>query len=63
MFGAMSSPAPKPTKRVRPAKSGTMYRGIELQATGGHTRFSIDQIRRALEAAVEKNADALARKA
>lgn len=56
----MSTPAPKPTKRARPVKAGALYRGVRLQPTGGRTRFSIDQIRRAVEAAVEKNADALA---
>ena len=57
----MSTPAAKPTKRARPTKVGAIYRGVRLQPMGGRSRFSIDQIRRAVEAAVEKNADALAR--
>jgi hypothetical protein len=57
----MSTPAAKPVKRARPAKAGATYRGVRLQPAGGQTRFSIDQIRRAVAAAVEKNADALAR--
>jgi hypothetical protein len=56
----MSTPAPKPVKHASPVKVGAIYRGVRLQRTGGRTRFSIDQIRRAVEAAVEKNADALA---
>jgi hypothetical protein len=58
----MSTPAPKPPKRPRPPKLGATYRGVALQATGGSSRYSIDQIRRAVKAAVEKNADALARR-
>jgi len=58
----MSTTAPKPTKRIRPTNAGAIYRGVRLQPTGGRTRFSIDQIRRAVKAAVEKNADTLARR-
>jgi hypothetical protein len=53
------SPAKRPQ---RPVKAGGHYRGVKLQATGGRTRFSLDQIRKAVEAAVVKNADALAGK-
>jgi hypothetical protein len=53
----------KPTKRaLRSFKAGRLYRGVKLQPTSGRTRFSLDQIRKAVEAAVVKNADALAGK-
>jgi hypothetical protein len=57
----MSTPIPKLAKSARPVSAGAIYRGVRIQPTGGRTRFSIDQIRQAVEAAVEKNADALAR--
>jgi hypothetical protein len=58
----MSTSARKPAKRPRAAtKVGALYRGVRLQATPGRGRFSIDQIKRAVAAAVEKNAEALAR--
>ncbi len=44
-------------------KAGATYRGVKVQATRGRTRFTLDQIKKAVEAAVVKNADALARKA
>lgn len=60
----MSAAKPKPSKASHgEAGAGATYRGIRLQATGGGTRFTLDQIKQAVEAAVVKNADALARKA
>jgi hypothetical protein len=57
----MSSPKPQPPNSGRRAtRVGATYRGVRVQATGGQARFSIDQIKRAVEAAIEKNADALA---
>lgn len=43
-----------------PAKTPRVYRGVQLQTTSGRTRFSLAQIKKAVEAAVAKNADALA---
>jgi hypothetical protein len=57
----MNNPKSQASKSGRrPAGASTTYRGLRVQATGGQTRFSIDQIRRAVEVAIEKNADALA---
>ena len=44
-------------------KTGATYRGVRVQVTPGRTRFTLEQIKKAVEAAVVKNADALARKA
>jgi hypothetical protein len=58
----MSTSVPKPAKRRRPvAKVGALYRGVRLQPMSGRARFSSDQIKRAVAAAVEKNPDALDR--
>jgi len=45
----------------RPSPSGKpVYRGVTLQmAAGGRTRFSLAQLKKAVETAVAKNADAL----
>jgi len=43
----------------RKAKSGATYRGVRIQGTAGPARFTLDQIRHAVDAAVSKNADAL----
>lgn len=57
----MSSQTPQASKSGRrPTRIGATYRGVRVQATGGQTRFSIDQIKRAVKAAIEKNADAVA---
>jgi len=59
----MSGAKPKHAKiGRRPAKIRPTYRGVRLQAIGGRSRFTLDQIKQAVEAAVVKNADALARK-
>jgi hypothetical protein len=50
-----------PNTGHRAAKVGSTYRGVRVQATDGQSRFTLDQIKRAVEAAVVKNADALAR--
>ncbi|MEA2744861.1 MAG: hypothetical protein QOF90_3192 [Acetobacteraceae bacterium] len=56
---------PKPT-RSKPAQipetTGEMYRGIRLQPFSGRSQFTRDQIKQAVEAAIAKNAQALARK-
>jgi hypothetical protein len=45
----------------RPARPKTLpYRGVQIQNTSGRSRFSVDQIRKAVEAALMKNADAIA---
>jgi uncharacterized protein (UPF0548 family) len=44
----------------RSGKAGATYRGVRLQATVGQSRFTFDQIKNAVEAALEKNAHALA---
>jgi hypothetical protein len=55
----MNSAKPKPARNgQRVARAGGTYRGVRLQDTGGETRFTLDEIRRAVEAAVAKNADA-----
>ena len=47
------------TKRSSPSKK-SVYRGVTLQAiTPGRTRFSLTQLKKAVETAVAKNAGAL----
>ncbi|MGZ9099501.1 MAG: hypothetical protein ACXW3O_07345 [Brevundimonas sp.] len=47
------------TKRPSPSKK-SVYRGVTLQtATPGRTRFSLAQLKKAVETAVTKNAGAL----
>jgi hypothetical protein len=59
----MSNPKPETGKgRRRSAKAPLTYRGVRLLATGRRTRFSLEEIRQAVEAAIAKNADALAGK-
>ena len=60
--------SPSKTKPAKPGRSlvktgATTYRGVKVQLTPGHTRFTLEQIKKAVEAAVVKNADALARRA
>jgi hypothetical protein len=50
----------KTIKRPGPSRKTSTYRGVKLQATTGATRFSLAQIKNAVEIAVAKNADALA---
>ena len=50
--------APKTGDRT--AKGGSTYRGVRVQVTDGRSRFTLDQIKRAVETAVVKNANALA---
>jgi hypothetical protein len=51
----------RPSKPGRqPAKAYPTYRGVRLQTPYGRSRFTLDQIIRAVDAALEKNADALA---
>jgi hypothetical protein len=49
---------PKTGRRAE--KAGATYRGVRLQATVGQSRFTFDQIKNAVETALEKTADALA---
>ena len=53
----MTKPAKKRDASPRAART---YRGVMLQKTTGQGRFSLQKIREAVEAAVAKNADALA---
>ena len=53
----MTKSAIKPTVRASAIRT---YRGVRLQKTSGRGRFSLTKIREAVEAAVAKNADALA---
>nr|WP_316629433.1 hypothetical protein [uncultured Brevundimonas sp.] len=47
------------TKRPSPSRK-PVYRGVTLQmAAAGRTRFSLAQLKKAVETAVAKNADAL----
>lgn len=48
--------APKKTVKGEPA----LYRGVRIQPVGGQSNFSRDQIRKAVETAIAKNANALA---
>ena len=47
-------------KSLRPASAAPLYRGVRLQKTAGRSKFTLAQIRKAVETAVSKNADALA---
>jgi hypothetical protein len=47
------------TKRASPSRTNRVYRGVQLQKTSGRTRFSLAQIKKAVETAVAKNVDAL----
>ena len=62
MFQCMSIAATsRPLKTGRQAaKAATTYRGVRLPTPYGRSRFTLDQIIRAVDAALEKNADALA---
>lgn len=57
---AAKQPAPK-TRRPT-AEVGAMYRGIRLQPYDGPSHFTREQIIQAVEAAILKNADAIAGK-
>jgi hypothetical protein len=58
---AAKSPALKTGQLT--AKVGSTCRGVRVQSTDGKSRFTLDQIKQAVEAAVVKNADALASRA
>jgi hypothetical protein len=48
------------TARKQPARKKPVYRGVTLpMAEPGRTRFSLVRLKKAVEAAVAKNADAL----
>ena len=61
----MTAPAKSsaPKTRHRSGKLGSTYRGVRLQATDGRSRFTLDQIKQAVEAALVKHADAPAGRA
>jgi hypothetical protein len=63
IFDAMRTATPKVKIPLRSSKVAATYPGVRLQPTGGPPQFAIDPIRRAVEAAIEKNADALAKTA
>jgi len=44
----------------RTAKTGPMYRGVRIQPTPGPTRFTREQLDKAIDAAIVKNPDAFA---
>jgi hypothetical protein len=57
----MSTAKPSTSKAGhRTAKVGLTYRGVRVQERDGRSRFTLDQIKRAVETAVVKNANALA---
>lgn len=60
----MTAPAKPSASKPRhsAAKAGSLYRGVRLQPTNGRSRFTLDRIKQAVEAAVVKHADALAGK-
>jgi len=62
-MSSMSAAKHKPTKFAqRPAKKGMVYRGVHVQVPAGRSRFTLNQLKRAVEAAIVKNADALSGK-
>jgi len=46
----------------RQPKAGVVYRGVHVQAPVGRSRFTVRQLKRAVKAAILKNADALSGK-
>jgi hypothetical protein len=61
ILAGMSAAQPStPKTGPRTAKVGSTYRGVRVQVTDGRSRFTLDQIKRAVETAVVKNANALA---
>jgi hypothetical protein len=60
MTEAAKSSAPKTARRA--TEAGSTYRGVRVQATNGRSRFTVDQIKQAVEAALARNANALARR-
>lgn len=46
---------------IKPSPKKPIYRGVRLQTMSGPTRFSRAQIKKAVEAAIAKNTDALGR--
>jgi hypothetical protein len=53
----------KPSKQTsRQPKAGVVYRGVHVQAPVGRPRFTLSQLKRAVKAAILKNADALSGK-
>jgi len=55
MTRAAKSSAPNPGRR--PSKAAVTYRGIVLQPTPEPKRFTREQLKKAVEAAIAKNAD------
>jgi len=52
--------AAPPAKRTGSRPRRRVYRGVQLQRISGRTRFSLAQLKKAVEAAIAKHADALA---
>jgi hypothetical protein len=62
IFGVMKASAKSSASKSgrRTAKAVPTYRGVVLQPTPGPTRFTHEQLEKAVDAAFAKNADALA---
>ena len=58
MKASAKSSASKTGRRT--AKAGPTYRGVILQPTIGPTRFTREQLEKAVDAAFAKNADVIA---
>lgn len=56
MISSQESP-PKPAR----AKSALLYRGVKLRSPAARPHFTIAQIKKAVDDAIAKNADAIAR--
>jgi hypothetical protein len=52
--------APKPSRSI--AKGSRMYHGVRIPETGARSRFSREELDRAIAAAIAKNPDVFARK-
>jgi hypothetical protein len=63
LVGMTAAKPSTPKTGHRTANLGSTYRGVRVQVTEGRSRFTLDQIKRAVETAVVKNANALAGKA
>ena len=55
------SGAAKPVQKSYPSKDRLTYRGVRLRKPATVSRFSATEIKKAVEHAIEKHADGLAR--
>lgn len=50
----------KPRRKTAQGKSALLYRGVRLQSPAAQSHFTIAQIKKAVDDAIAKNADAIA---